>query len=207
MLSSQGFDLWADGYDQCVLSSDEEHAYPFAGYREVLNTIYGKIRASTGKTVLDLGFGTGVLCHRLDQDGYEIFGLDFSPKMLEQASRKMPRAHLLLHDFSTGLPEIWRNKTFDHIVCTYAIHHLTDWQKISLIAQLADSLSPGGLLQIGDIAFATQAQLEQCRTRFADIWDEDELYPVFEALQPAFPALRFHPVSFCAGILTLPARL
>lgn len=31
MLSSQGFDLWADGYDASVGLSDEENSYPFAG--------------------------------------------------------------------------------------------------------------------------------------------------------------------------------
>ena len=31
MLSSQGFDLWADGYDQSVGLTDEEGGYPFAG--------------------------------------------------------------------------------------------------------------------------------------------------------------------------------
>ena len=39
MLSSQGFDLWADGYDQSVGLTDEEGGYPFAGYKELLNRI------------------------------------------------------------------------------------------------------------------------------------------------------------------------
>ena len=29
MLSSQGFDLWADGYDQSVGLTDKEGGYPF----------------------------------------------------------------------------------------------------------------------------------------------------------------------------------
>ena len=40
MLDNKGFDLWADGYDQTVGVSDEENTYPFAGYREVLGTVY-----------------------------------------------------------------------------------------------------------------------------------------------------------------------
>lgn len=40
MLSSQGFDLWADGYDQSVGLTDEEGGYPFAGYKKLLNRIY-----------------------------------------------------------------------------------------------------------------------------------------------------------------------
>ena len=34
MLSSQGFNLWADGYDKSVNLTDEEGGYPFAGYKE-----------------------------------------------------------------------------------------------------------------------------------------------------------------------------
>ena len=39
MLSREGFDLWADGYDQAVGLSDEENSYPFAGYKDVLGGI------------------------------------------------------------------------------------------------------------------------------------------------------------------------
>jgi len=206
MLSNEGFDLWADGYEQSVLRSDEENSYPFAGYHHVLNTIYRRIRAHEGRKVMDLGFGTGVLSHRLYQDGYEVYGADFSEKMLQLAQQKMPGAHLILHDFSTGLPEIWRNQRFDHIVCTYAIHHLDDAQKISLIKQAADRLLPGGLLQIGDVSFRTQKQLIQCRNQFSDLWDDEELYPVYESLHSFFPTMRFETISLCAGILTLPAN-
>ena len=40
MLDNKGFDLWADGYDKIVGVSDEENTYPFAGYKDVLGTIY-----------------------------------------------------------------------------------------------------------------------------------------------------------------------
>ena len=125
MLSSQGFDLWADGYDASVGLSDEENSYPFAGYKQVLGTIYRAIRMQAGcGCVLDLGFGTGTLAHRLYQDGYEITGVDFSPRMIQLAQEKMPDAHLLCCDFSQGLPE--KLGRFDAIVSTYALHHLTD---------------------------------------------------------------------------------
>ena len=39
MLDNKGFDLWADGYDKTVGVSDEENAYPFAGYKDVLGTM------------------------------------------------------------------------------------------------------------------------------------------------------------------------
>jgi len=36
MLDNQGFNLWADDYDKTVQISEENHLYPFAGYKEYL---------------------------------------------------------------------------------------------------------------------------------------------------------------------------
>ena len=79
MLSSQGFDLWADGYDQSVGLTDEEGGYPFAGYKELLNRIYQRVLTRKSPRVLDIGFGTGTLAARLYQQGCVIFGQDFPP--------------------------------------------------------------------------------------------------------------------------------
>ena len=105
MLKEQGFDLWADGYDASVRASDESDTYPFAGYRDVLESIYQTILAGAGRKVLDIGFGTGTLTARLYAQGCEIFGQDFSAKMIETAQEKMPDAHLYPGDFSLGLAE------------------------------------------------------------------------------------------------------
>jgi len=40
LLDNKGFDLWADGYDKAVQMSNESNKYPFADYKEVLNTVY-----------------------------------------------------------------------------------------------------------------------------------------------------------------------
>ena len=42
MLNNSGFDLWADGYDKSVGVSDEGNVYPFAGYKKVMNRIFGE---------------------------------------------------------------------------------------------------------------------------------------------------------------------
>ena len=45
-------------------------------------------RGLPGKTVLDLGCGTGSLTVELAQRGYEMIGVDLSPDMLAEASEK-----------------------------------------------------------------------------------------------------------------------
>lgn len=90
MLDKNGFDLWADGYDKIVGVSDEENTYPFAGYREVLGSIFQSIMKKQNATVLDIGFGTGTLTTKLYEHGCSIYGQDFSSRMIELASEKMP---------------------------------------------------------------------------------------------------------------------
>jgi len=156
--------------------------------------------------VLDVGIGTGTLAKRLYDDGYTITGLDFSEKMLDASAQKMPEALLLQHDFSEGLPETLQSMRFDAVVCTYAIHHLDDLQKASLIRQLRALLAPGGQLLIGDIAFDTFDRMMECQSAYADAWDYEECYPVMECLQPLCPGLSFEQVGICAGIFSIEAE-
>ena len=72
MLDQEGFNRWTEKYDGYVQESDEAGTYPFAGYRQVLAEIAGRVlagpaAASAGRRdpsaprVLDLGFGTATL--------------------------------------------------------------------------------------------------------------------------------------------------
>lgn len=203
MLNENGFDLWADGYDRTVGLSDEDGSYPFAGYREVLGRIYSRVMAMGRPKVLDIGFGTGTLTARLYGQGCEIWGQDFSGRMLELAGKKMPGAHLFQGDFSRGLAAPLLGQHYDAVVATYSLHHLTDGQKVEMI-RLLKTLSPQkGSLLMGDVAFSTAEELENCRKAVGKGWDEDEIYFVYDRLKPFFPALEFEPVSFCAGVFCL----
>ena len=94
MLNNKAFDLWADGYDKTVGISDEENTYPFAGYKKVLWFIFQTIMKTENAIVLDIGFGTGTLTTKLYEQGCSIYGQDFSSRMIELASEKMPNAHI-----------------------------------------------------------------------------------------------------------------
>ena len=126
MLDSKGFDLWANGYDKSVNLSEENNEYPFAGYKDVLNYIYNQVRENSYSSVLDIGFGTGLLTTQLYNEGYQITGIDFSSNMIDISKNKMPDAVLLNWDFTRGLPEEIINNKYDYIISTYAIHHIPD---------------------------------------------------------------------------------
>lgn len=204
MLNSDGFDLWADDYDRSVQVSDEQNTYPFAGYKQVLGTIYSAVREMDARRVLDIGFGTGILTTRLYRDGCHITGIDFSERMIQIARSKMPDAVLIRHDFTAGLPHRLEREIFDAIICTYAIHHLPDAQKAPFLSQLQAHLAPGGSIFLGDVAFPSRSDLDSCRRNSGDEWDDEEFYLVADEMIPFFPGARFEPISFCSGILTIP---
>lgn len=203
MLNAKGFDLWAGGYDRSVQLSEASDEYPFAGYKDVLNAVYRAVHARAHASVLDLGFGTGVLAAKLYAEGYAVSGVDFSPRMIALARVKMPAARLLQADFTQGFPAALHGERFDFIISTYAMHHLTDPQKAALWHALLQQLAPDGALIIGDVAFATEAEQEACRLRAGDGWDNDEAYVVAQRFYSEFPGLQFERISHCAGILTL----
>ena len=203
MLDKKGFDLWADGYDKSVGLSDEDNTYPFAGYRRILGRIYELIMGKPNATVLDIGFGTATLTTKLYENGCVIFGQDFSSRMIELASGKMPDAHLYQGDFTQGLVESLKQKSYDFIVATYSIHHLTDDQKIIFLKELLDHLKDNGKILIGDVAFESRAELDECRKESGGDWDNDEIYCVADELRAEFPGLSFEKITFCSGILML----
>ena len=93
--------------------------------------------------------------------------------------------------------------TYDFIIATYSLHHLTDDAKIQFIQLLKTLLKEGGYILIGDVAFQTRSDLEKCHKENKDGWDEDEIYFVVDELRNAFPELEFTQVSYCAGLLVI----
>jgi putative AdoMet-dependent methyltransferase len=206
MLNSTGFNLWANGYDKSVNLSEKNDAYPFAGYNDLLNYIYNQVREKEGATVLDIGFGTGILTTQLYNNGYSITGIDFSSNMIDIAKQKMPQATLINQDFSNGLPDEIKNHRFDFIISTYAIHHLTDKEKINFIKSLLPSLNKTGMILLGDVSFETRTQLEKCKAKYNEYWDNDEVYFTSEEIKSNLNneyLCEYIQISHCAGVLTI----
>ncbi len=204
MLGSHGFDLWADGYDASVGLSDEADSYPFAGYKQVLARVYGILRNTQARRVLDIGCGTGVLGTKLCAAGVDVTGIDFSREMLKIARGRMPEAQLLEWDFSGGLPKQVKTRKFDAAVCTYALHHLKDEKKLMLLSEMEQCVRPGGHILIGDISFETAQMREQCRAENVN-WDDEEFYMAMDEMRGRIKGAvyTYRQISVCAGILEI----
>ena len=198
MLNNHGFDLWSDSYDVSVRQADESNKYPFAGYSSLMNTIYGTIMNDSPVKVFDVGFGTALLTSKLYDAGNHITGIDFSSEMLKIASSKMPTAHLMQWDFSLGIPPVLNDQSFDFIISTYALHHLTDDAKVDFIIALLSLLEPQGVIMIGDVCFRTRDALISCKEACGGEWDDDEFYFVFSEVHDRLVALcnlAFHEIG------------
>ena len=204
MLDNKGFDLWANNYDKTVGISNDNNTYPFAGYKKILNQIYNDILNSPTKRVLDVGFGTGVLTYKLYEKGITIYGQDFSKNMIDLAKNKMPKAHLYEYDFTNGLIQELKKQKYDAVIATYSLHHLKDKEKENFINNsIFPVLNDNGMLYIGDVAFKSRIELENYREQNKDIWDNDEIYWVYDEVKDKFKNCSFEQYSECAGIIKI----
>ena len=84
----------------------------------------------SGKLILDAGTGTGRFAIWLAKKGFEVIGVDLSPKMLKVAKKKMKalnvNASLILADLRF-LP--FKPGVFNGCVCINVIDHLSDISK------------------------------------------------------------------------------
>lgn len=97
-----------------------------------------------GGKVLDVGCGAGRMAVPLIQRGYEFWGVDAAPAMVEQCQqrhRDESRAH-----FSVGDARrlAFDDATFDVVLCMGVIDRLPDWD--AAIGEMTRVLKPGGSL-------------------------------------------------------------
>ena len=101
----------------------------------------------TVKRILDLGTGDGRLLGllKIERPSVECVAVDFSPSMLEAAKTRFQNdstVEIIEHDLDENLPE---KGTFDAVVSSFAIHHLSHNRKRSLYVEIYNILQPGGI--------------------------------------------------------------
>ena len=151
--------------------------------------------------VLDLGCGDGRLIALVlgARPGVaDAFGLDRSEPMREEAQARFtddPRVTILDHDLRTELPRLG---TFDLVVSGFAIHHLEDDRKRSLLTEVVAALRPDGLF--------ANLEVVRCATPELDAeFKPPDRAPQWRPGGPAGP--RRAPARVDAGSRARPGRL
>jgi len=110
-------------------------------------------RIAPGHDVLDLGCGTGTLALLVKETcpGAHVVGLDIDPRILEIARRKVERARadVRLEQGSATAPPL-PPASFDRVLTTLMLHHLTTPQKREALRGSRQLLRPGGELHVAD---------------------------------------------------------
>ncbi|MFH7030044.1 MAG: class I SAM-dependent methyltransferase [Heteroscytonema crispum UTEX LB 1556] len=101
----------------------------------------------TVKRILDLGTGDGRLLAllKIERPSVECVAVDFSPTMLEAVKNRFAldaTVTVIAHNLDEPLPELG---TFDAVVSSFAIHHLTDDRKFALYQEIYQILDKGGI--------------------------------------------------------------
>lgn len=107
------------------------------------NRFWSLLEATTGTTVLDIGYGSGRLVQdiRSRMPDRTAFGIDISERQIKDGYENGTES-LLLGD-AEQLP--FRDATFDIVVVHSALHHMPNWE-IVMLAEIGRVLSNGGKL-------------------------------------------------------------
>jgi ubiquinone/menaquinone biosynthesis C-methylase UbiE len=106
-----------------------------------------------GQRVLDLGCGTGSLSVLIAKRHPQarVSALDPDPLALERARRKAERAGVAVtfqQGFGDALP--WPDASFERVLSSLVLHHLTEDEKRATLAEARRVLVPGGTLHVLD---------------------------------------------------------
>jgi ubiquinone/menaquinone biosynthesis C-methylase UbiE len=109
---------------------------------------------AAGQRVLDVGCGTGTLAILAKQrhPDAEVVGLDGDPKVLAIARAKVARAGVAVELFE-GLASATAPvpaESFDRVLTSFVLHHLTTAEKRAALAAIRSWLRPGGELHVLD---------------------------------------------------------
>ncbi|MFX1497161.1 MAG: class I SAM-dependent methyltransferase [Promethearchaeota archaeon] len=112
---------------------------------EEIRTLFYK---NNCKKILDLGCGTGRHVIYFSKHGFDVYGLDASPKGLEIAhqwlSEEKLTAKLIQHSIEKSLP--FENDFFDAIISTQVIHHNLMKDILFTVKEIERILRKGGFI-------------------------------------------------------------
>jgi ubiquinone/menaquinone biosynthesis C-methylase UbiE len=166
---------WARGYDLLVW------ALMLGRERTFREKTLDLARLAEGKSVLDVGCGTGTLAiaakYRVGHMG-KVTGVDASPEMIDRAKRKARKRGVEVN-FQTAAAESlpFQDAAFDVVLSTVMLHHLPDAVRAMCISEIRRVLKPGGRFLAIDFAGSSE-QRKSLAGRLHAHFDLAQVIPV-----------------------------
>jgi len=99
---------------------------------------------TVGDTVLEVACGTGLVALKVAERVSEVYGIDISSPMIEEAKKKVEEKGIANVEFSVhdayALP--FGNDIFDTVICNNALHNMKEPRKA--LSEIKRVLKPGG---------------------------------------------------------------
>ena len=137
-------------------------------------------RALPPGRALDIGCGTGTNCRYLLDHGWQVTGVDFVPRALQQARQKAPGATLLVADV-TRLSGTGARGPFNLMLDLGCFHSIPEPRRDSYVREVAGAAAPGATLLLfafGEKGRRTPAAPEaEIRRRFGGDFEIAEVRP------------------------------
>jgi SAM-dependent methyltransferase len=97
----------------------------------------------TGKTVLDLGCGTGFYSHFALGKGARVISVDASERMIEHTNLRCGgKNEFFVHDLAEPFFFVG-DSSVDVVICSLVFHYIERWDPV--LAEIYRTLKPGGL--------------------------------------------------------------
>lgn len=168
------FDSQAEDYDSSLKKSGFRfNVHEF--YDEALATAVNHVQPNPGEVGLDIGIGTGNLAAKCMENGASMIGVDQSEEMLRVCHEKLPDIDTR-HGHFLALPVM--DKQVGFIVTSYALHHLTDDEKLMALQEMDRVLAEGGRIAIADLMFEDTRSKDEVLNRFEAEGNHEAIFAI-----------------------------
>ena len=119
-IALEAYEKLAEAFSK-LAPSKAENAYI---EQPAMRNAIGNVR---GMKIFEAGCGPGILAEYLVHEGAKVVGFDVSPKMIEQAKKRVPQnATFFVADMTKALP-IEQDGQYDMEVASLSIDYIRDW--------------------------------------------------------------------------------
>lgn len=128
--------------------------------------------------VLDIGCAVGIAINVLGKKGFDMYGIEISPKMAEYAKKRNPNSNIIIGDFlKTNFKE-----NFDGVLTFAFIHLFPKKDIVKIFKKIKTILNPGGIVLFSSTesnkskeGWYIKDDYNKKVKRFRKFWTEEEL--------------------------------
>jgi len=161
-------------YDRIAHDYAKDHEKDTWGY-DLLDELIRSVN-NTG-TILDVGCGPGFECAYVVKSGRAVVGIDFSPEMIREATRRYPAISFRVADM-TSLD--FAPDSFDAVIARSSLHHVQKSQTPGVLLAIRRVLKKGGMIYVSVKKGSGTSVEKECDygykyKRFYAYFEEEEL--------------------------------